>query len=146
MNSNQLLQRAINIAAEAHQDQVDKYGSPYLGHVTRVMNMGRTVDEKIVGVLHDVVEDTAWTFEALAREGFPQHILEALHCVTKLSEDEDYEHFTERVLQNPLAIRVKINDLTDNLDIRRMTEVSVKDITRLNKYLHAYRKLIESGY
>ncbi len=135
------LTRAITIATEAHQGQVDKYGQPYITHVLRVMQMGRTTDEKIVGVLHDVVEDSRWTFEDLAREGLAPHLLEALRCVTKQSEEEDYEHFVNRTLQNRLAATVKLNDLTDNMDIRRMTSVQDKDVARLNKYLNAYRKI-----
>lgn len=135
------LERAIEIAAAAHRGQTDKYGAPYLGHVTRVMNMGRTEDEKICGVLHDVVEDTGWTFEQLAAEGLAPHILEALRCVTKLSDNEDYDQFVERTLQNRLACLVKLNDLTDNMDIRRMQEVTAQDVPRLNKYLKAYKKI-----
>ncbi|SEW33773.1 phosphohydrolase [Chitinophaga arvensicola] len=135
------LSRAIEIATDAHKGQVDKYGQPYIGHVLRVMQMGRTEEEKIVGVLHDIVEDTDWTFEALEQEGLAPQLLAALYCVTKLDEDEDYEHFVDRTLQNRLACMVKLNDLTDNMDIRRMTDVKEKDIARLNKYLHAYRRI-----
>lgn len=139
------LARAIEIAAEAHKGQKDKYGAPYLGHVTRVMNAGETDQEKIVGALHDVVEDTPWTFDDLRREGFPEEIIEAVRCLTKKSEDEDYDEFTERVRKNPLAVRVKLNDLRDNMDIRRMTSVTEKDVKRLNKYLKAYRTLTSSS-
>ena len=142
MTDNDLLQKAINIATEAHKNQLDKYGAPYLEHVTRVMNMGRTNDEKIIGVLHDVVEDTEWTFELLIKEGFPNKIISALQCVTKKSENEDYDSFVERTKTNALAIKVKLNDLTDNMDIRRMPEVKEEDIARLNKYLKAYRELL----
>ncbi|TWF39111.1 hypothetical protein FHW36_106338 [Chitinophaga polysaccharea] len=135
------LSRAIAIATEAHKDQLDKYGQPYLGHVFRVMQMGRTEDEKIVGVLHDLVEDTDWTFEALEKEGLAPHLLAALYCVTKSDEDEDYDHFVDRTLQNRLACVVKLNDLTDNMDIRRMPDVKETDVARLNKYLYAYRRI-----
>ena len=136
------LQRAIEIATLAHQGQVDKSGKEYIGHPLRVMEMGRTEDERIVGVLHDVVEDTGWTFEALQAEGFSQEVIDALRCVTKLSENENYDDFIERVKKNPLAVAVKINDLTDNMDIRRLPYLSDKDIKRLKKYLKAYKKLI----
>lgn len=138
------LQKAIEIAVNAHQGQTDKYGAPYIGHVTRVMNMGRTEEEKICGVLHDVVEDTDWTFERLEAEGFSPVIIDALRCVTKLSEDEDYGHFVERTLQNRLACLVKINDLTDNLDLKRIPEVGEKDVPRFNKYLKAYRRITKA--
>ena len=128
---------------QAHAGQVDKAGMPYIGHVMRVMQAGKTIDEKIVGVLHDVVEDTTWTFDALLAEGFPVHIVDALRCVTKLSDDEPYESFINRVKTNPLAVAVKINDLTDNMDIRRLQTLTDADVQRLRKYLQAYQSLIK---
>ena len=136
------LLRAIEIATQAHQGQFDKSGMDYIGHPLRVMEMGSTEEEKIAGVLHDVVEDSDWTFEALEAEGFSQEIIEALKCVTKLSENENYDDFIDRAKKNPLAVAVKINDLTDNMDIRRLPYLSDKDIKRLKKYLKAYKKLI----
>ena len=135
------LKKAIAIAVEAHKDQVDKTGSSYVEHLFRVMNLGKNEDEKICGVLHDLVEDTQWTFEDLAREGFSQHIIEALKCVTKTSEAEEYDQFIERVVDNRLAVAVKINDLTDNLDIRRFDAITERDVPRINKYLKAYKRL-----
>lgn len=136
------LQKAIEIATQAHAGQVDKAGNEYIGHPLRVMEMGRTEAEKIVGVLHDVVEDTDWTFEMLEAEGFSKEVIDALRCVTKLSEKENYDDFIERVKKNPLAVAVKINDLSDNMDIRRLPYLSDKDVKRLKKYLKAYKRLI----
>ena len=138
------LKRAIEIAFDAHKDQKDKNGEPYIGHVLRVMNMGKTENEKICGVLHDLVEDTEWTFEDLRREGFSKTVIDALTCVTKISEDEDYEEFTDRIAKNRLAVIVKINDLSDNMDVRRFDVIREKDIQRLNKYLRAYRRLTQN--
>lgn len=136
------LERAIEIATDAHKGQFDKAGNEYIGHPLRVMDMGQTEEEKIVGVLHDVIEDTYWTFEALEAEGFSQEIIGALRCVTKISDNENYDDFIERVKKNPLAVAVKINDLTDNMDIRRLPYLSDKDVKRLKKYLKAYKKLV----
>ena len=135
------LERAIQIATEAHKGQFDKAGREYIGHPIRVMEMGKTEDEKIVGVLHDVIEDTDWTFERLEAEGFSQEVINALRCVTKTSENENYDEFIDRVKKNPLAASVKINDLTDNMDIRRLPYLSDKDVKRLKKYLKAYKRL-----
>ena len=135
------IERAIQIATEAHKGQFDKAGREYIGHPIRVMEMGKTEDEKIVGVLHDVIEDTGWTFERLEAEGFSQEIINALRCVTKTSENEIYDDFIDRVKKNPLAAAVKINDLTDNMDIRRLPYLSDKDVKRLKKYLKAYKRL-----
>ena len=138
-----ILDRAKAIATSAHEGQVDKAGKPYIEHPIRVMNMGKTVEEKIVGVLHDVVEDSEWTFEMLEKEGMPKEVVDALKCVTKLSEDEDYDHFIARVKTNPLAVKVKLNDLKDNMDITRLGKVTEKDLPRLNKYIRAYKQLTE---
>ena len=135
------LERAIEIATEAHRGQFDKAGNDYIGHPLRVMTAGKTTEEKIVGVLHDVVEDTDWTFERLAAEGFSTKVVEALRCVTKLSENEPYDKFIARVKENPLAVAVKLNDLSDNMDIRRLPYISDKDVKRLKKYLRAYKQL-----
>ena len=135
------LQRAIEIATEAHEGQFDKAGRDYIGHPLRVMEMGQTENEKIVGVLHDVIEDTDWTFEMLAEEGFPQHLLDALFCVTKINANEPYDKFIARVKKNPIATAVKLNDLTDNMDIRRLPYLSDKDVKRLKRYLKAYKRL-----
>lgn len=134
------LERAIEIAVAAHDGQLDKAGMDYIGHPMRVMAAGSSVDEKIVGVLHDVVEDSAWTFEQLAAEGFAPQIIEALRCLTKL-EGESYDKFIARVKCNALATAVKLNDLTDNMDIRRLPYLSDKDVKRLKKYLKAYKQL-----
>ena len=138
------LTRAIEIATKAHEGATDKYESSYINHVTRVMNMGQTDNEKIVGVLHDVIEDTHWTFMDLEKEGFSKEVIDALKCVTKTSEDEDYTEFINRVKISPLAVKVKLNDLRDNLDIKRMPEILEKDLKRLNKYLSAYNELLNS--
>ena len=135
------LERAIEIAVEAHRGQVDKAGCEYVEHPLRVMASGRTLEEKIVGVLHDVVEDSDWTFARLEAEGFSADVVEALRCVTKLSSDEPYDRFIARIKKNPLAVAVKLNDLTDNMDVRRLPYISDKDVKRLKKYLKAYKQL-----
>ena len=135
------LERAIEIATEAHRGQFDKAGNDYIEHSLRVMAAGKTTEEKIVGVLHDVVEDTDWTFERLAAEGFSAEVIGALRCVTKLSENEPYDKFIARIKENPLAVAVKLNDLSDNMDIRRLPYISDKDVKRLKKYLKAYKQL-----
>jgi (p)ppGpp synthase/HD superfamily hydrolase len=135
------LERAIAIAHEAHRGQSDKAGRPYIEHPLRVMAAGESIDEKIVGILHDVVEDSNLTIDDLIAEGFAPNIIEALRCITKQSESEPYDHFIARIKGNPLATAVKLNDLTDNMDIRRLPYLSDKDIKRLKKYLKAYKLL-----
>lgn len=138
-----MLEKAIQIAFEAHQRQTDKAGAPYILHLIRVMNAGQTDNEKICGILHDLVEDTKWTFEDLKKEGFSEEIINALECVTK-QPNEPYSQFIERIKKNPLAVKVKINDLKDNMDITRLTFITEKDTQRLNKYINAYHCLLKN--
>ena len=137
------LQRAIEIAYEAHAGQYDKAGADYINHPLRVMEKGTTEEEKIVGVLHDVVEDSDWTFEMLRAAGFSPNVMFALRHLTKTSEDEDYDEFISRVLKNELAARVKLNDLEDNLDLSRLGIVTPADIERCEKYKRARARIIE---
>jgi (p)ppGpp synthase/HD superfamily hydrolase len=137
------LERAIEIAREAHTGQFDKGGADYIGHPLRVMEKGKTEEEKIVGVLHDVVEDSEWTIGMLEAEGFSRTVISALKCLTKRSESEDYDEFISRVLQDGLAARVKLYDLEDNLDLSRLGTISPTDIERCEKYRRARARIIE---
>jgi len=129
------LERAIEIAVSAHKGIFDKGGNPYILHPLRVMMALTTEDEKIVGVLHDVVEDSDdWDFGKLKAEGFSNTILDGLRAVTKFSEDEDYGAFIQRGLANSIGRAVKIADIKDNLDVTRIGELTNKDLKRLNKY------------
>ena len=136
-----MLERAIEIAVEAHKGQVDKGGQPYILHPLRVMMSVSGESEKIVAVLHDVVEDSVWTFDALLAERFAVDVIEALKSVTKESEDEDYELFIQRAMQNPIGHKVKIADLRDNLDVTRISDITDKDVKRINKYKKALKIL-----
>lgn len=135
------LERAIGIARQAHAGQVDKGGADYIGHPLRVMERGENEEQKIVGVLHDVVEDSDWTFEMLEEEGFMPDIIEALKCLTKVSEDENYDDFIARVMTNPLAVKIKLYDIEDNLDVSRLDSLTDADVARCKKYLHARDRL-----
>jgi (p)ppGpp synthase/HD superfamily hydrolase len=141
------LQRAIEIATEAHRDQTDKAGAPYLLHPLRVMMSLDTDEERIVGVLHDVVEDGPdWTFERLEEEGFSPAVIEALRLVTKRPEDKGdseavYVAFARRAKGNKIARRVKMADILDNLNASRLLSLTEKDMRRMNRYLAGLREL-----
>ena len=145
MIKEELLNKAIKLAGKAHQGQKDKYGAPYIAHVMRVMNYGKTLDEKIVGALHDVLEDCPeYTAEMLKNEGFSNEQIYAVQCLTKTEADTDYDLFVKKTEQSPLAIAVKLNDLRDNMDLRRLNrELQEKDLKRFEKYLKAYQYLRE---
>ncbi|MBE9163688.1 MULTISPECIES: HD domain-containing protein [Microcoleaceae] len=128
-----LLQRAIAIAAKAHEEQVDKAGNPYLDHPLFVMENVTSLEQKIVAVLHDAVEDSELTLEQLRSEDFPEVIVSAIAAITKI-EGEAYAAYLERVIANPIALRVKIADVTHNLDIRRIANPTEADFQRMAKY------------
>ena len=139
------LERAIEIAVSAHKGVFDKGGNPYILHPLRVMMSLTTNDEKIVGVLHDVVEDSDdWDFDKLKAEGFSDTVLDGLRAVTKFSEDEDYDAFIRRGLDNNIGRAVKIADIRDNLDVTRIGELKDKDLKRLNKYKRSLKTLTAS--
>lgn len=140
MDLKEQLLHAIHIAINAHGKQLDRSGQPYIGHCFRVMSAGQTIEEKIVGVLHDLLEDTELTIYGLSAQGFSEEVIDAVHTLTKL-ENEDYDHYINRVKRNNLAVRVKLNDLTDNMDLTRLKVLTDDDVLRMRKYLEAYNQL-----
>lgn len=141
-NTSTLLEKALQIATDAHLYQVDKAGVPYIFHPIRISNRCSTDDERIVALLHDTIEDTEVTAEYLLMEGFPRNIVDAILSVTR-NEDENYEDFIKRSRLNPIGRQVKLHDLEDNMDITRLNELTEKDLYRLNKYIKAYKYLKE---
>lgn len=136
-----LLGRAVAIAAQAHQTQTDKAGAPYILHPLRIMMRGQTELEQLVGVLHDVVEDSDWTLDQLAAEGFPDEVIAALDALTRRPE-ESYDQFLDRVVQHAIAVKVKQYDLEDNMNLLRLATVTDADIQRLRRYHAAHQRLI----
>jgi (p)ppGpp synthase/HD superfamily hydrolase len=132
--------RAVAIAAAAHLGQFDKAGEPYITHPLRLFQRAATSDERIVAVLHDLIEDTDWTLAALADEGFSPVILAALDALTRRS-GESYDAFLDRVLADPLATRVKRLDLEDNLNAARLPAVGPADLERLGRYVAALARV-----
>ena len=128
-----LLQRAIAIAAKAHEGQVDKAGNPYLDHPLFVMKNVNSLEQKIVAVLHDAVEDSELTLEQLRSGGFPEVLVSAIAAITKI-EAEAYATYLERVIANPIALPVKIADVTHNLDLSRIAHPTEADFQRIAKY------------
>lgn len=113
---NEQIERAVYIAAGAHLQQTDHSGVPTILHVLRVGVMGRTPAEQVVGILHDVVEDSGITLQDFRGWGFPDEVVDALDALTRREADsESYEDYIERLSGNPLAVAVKLNDLIDNM-------------------------------
>ncbi|ADO69928.1 HD domain-containing protein [Stigmatella aurantiaca] len=137
------LEDAIALAVEAHRGQRDKAGQTYILHPLRVMMRLETEAERMAAILHDVVEDTPYTLERLRALGYPEEVLGALDCLTK-REGETYEAFVERIRPHPLARRVKLADLEDNMDVRRLPSVGPREAERLTRYRAAWSRLKEA--
>lgn len=129
-----MLDLAIEIAVKAHMDQIDKSGEPYILHPLRIMARVNTNRLKIIGILHDVVEDSDLTIDDLIHFGFSSFIIEAIDSLTR-REDEKYFEYIDRVLTNNDATYIKYLDLEDNMDEKRIGKLDPKTRQRLlNKY------------
>ena len=131
---------AISLAVRAHAGQKDRYGQPYILHVIRVVARLFDPPAQMAAALHDVVEDTAVTLDELRLMGYSEAVLAAVECVTRRN-NETYEQFIERIAPNPLAVRVKLADLEDNMDLRRGGVLRAEDLERVARYHRAWKRL-----
>ena len=109
------LERAIALASIAHAGQVDKQDKPYILHCLRVMLRGKDDDEKIVGVLHDIIEDTEVTLDDVREYGFSDICVEAVDAMTHRKGQSLTDYYAQ-VKANSLALRVKSHDIGDNYE------------------------------
>ena len=137
----EMTEKAMKIAYNAHQGQVDKSGIPYIFHPIHLAEQMETEEECIVALLHDVVEDTDITFEQLEKE-FSPTVIEALKLLTH-DESIAYMDYVRKIKSNPIARTVKIADLWHNHDSTRLKKITKKDRQRLKKYEDALRYLSE---
>ena len=131
------LEKAIELAVTKHKGQKDKAGRPYILHPIKVMLGNSGENEMIAGILHDIVEDTDCTIEDLMAGGFPDAAIEAVKLLTH-NDNESYEDYLLKIKSNPVARKVKLADLKDNMDITRISNLTEKDLKRLQKYHKAW--------
>lgn len=134
------LEKALDIAYKAHKGQVDKSGHLYILHPLRVMLKQKSDKYRIVAILHDIVEDTYVTLYDLTNMDFSKDIVDAVDAITR-REGETVKKYYQRVMANEIAIKVKIADLEDNLDITRLLTVKDKDLKRVHMYHQYWKKL-----
>lgn len=127
------IETALRIATAAHDGQLDRGGEPYILHPLHVAMQLGSQDEKVVAILHDVLEDTEVTEDDLVREGIKPRQLAALHALTK-REGQTYDQYLRAVADNQLARVVKMADLEHNMDLTRLKYVSKADRQRHEKY------------
>lgn len=139
------LEETIIFATIAHRGQADKAGQPYILHPLRVMNnlgLNAPLEHQMAALLHDVMEDCGVTRELLEKQGFSEEVIVAVEHLTKNAEGEaDYNKAIDRVLLNPIAVKVKLADLTDNMDMNRLPHPNEYELKRLAKYQAAKARL-----
>ena len=137
-----LLEKAIRIAVTSHEGQVDKAGRPYILHPLRVMAAMDTDAERIVAALHDLLEDCPdWTFTELLKVGFPGKLVQSISLLTK-PKHQDYDEYIKFIAGDPVARKVKLADLADNMDLSRLPGAPTpSDLARQAKYARARKAL-----
>lgn len=135
-----LTKNAMKIAFEAHKNQVDKSGMPYIYHPIHLAEQMKDEKTTCVALLHDVIEDTDMTLIKLKAYGFDDDILEALRLMTH-DKSIPYMDYVRAIKENPIATKVKLADLKHNSDLTRLESVSDKDLKRAEKYKTAIELL-----
>ena len=139
------LETAIGIAVEAHRGQKDRAGAPYILHPLRLMHGMDTDLERMTAALHDVLEDCPGvTLADLARLGVPPAVLKAVALLTH-AVDVSWDDYIARLAPDPIARKVKLADLADNMDLRRAEELRPEDLERYNRYMRARRTLLAAA-
>lgn len=136
----ELTKKAMNICFQAHKDQFDKSGVPYVFHPIHLAEQMTDEATTIVALLHDVVEDSGMTLDELKAEGFPPEVIRA---VEKMTHDPKvpYMDYIAAIAEDPIAREVKLADLRHNSDITRLSNVTEWDHRRREKYLRAIKFL-----
>ena len=134
--------KAIKLCFEAHKDQVDKSGMPYVFHPFHVAEQMKDEVTTIVALLHDVVEDTKYTLDDIAARGFGQDVVDALALMTH-DKNVPYLEYVAKLKNNPVARAVKLADLAHNSDPTRLDVVDEKAEERFEKYKKAI-EILES--
>ncbi len=137
-----LTKKAMKVAFEAHKNQTDKTGLPYIYHPVHLAEQMTDEVTTCAALLHDVAEDTDITLEALAEMGFDSEILAILRLLTH-DEAVPYMEYVRKIKTNPLAVQVKLADLRHNSDMTRLDEVDEKALRRVEKYREAIKILTE---
>lgn len=134
--------KALKLCFEAHKDQVDKSGLPYVFHPFHLAEQMQDEDTTVVALLHDVAEDTELTLDRIAELDFGEKVMTALALLTHAKE-VPYMDYVRAIKPNPIARTVKLADLRHNSDLSRLDEMTEKALLRREKYLKAIAFLEE---
>ncbi len=132
----EMTKKAMKIAYNAHNGQMDKGGIPYIFHPYHLAEQMKTEETVITALLHDIIEDTPLTISWLREQGFSESVLEAL-TLLRHETDMPYMEYIQRLQNNKIACQVKLEDLKHNSDISRIDQMDDRDRKRLKKYKEA---------
>lgn len=135
-----LTKKALEICFNAHKEQKDKSGLPYVFHP---FHLAESMDDElstVCALLHDVIEDTDISFGDLRKRGFPEEVITVLSFLTH-EPSVPYEKYIENIAKNKTAVKIKIADLRHNSDLSRLNEITENDIERKEKYQRAIEYL-----
>ncbi len=137
--------RAMRLCYDAHRDQLDRSGVPYVFHPYHLAESMPDEDTTVAALLHDVVEDSAYTLEDLRKAGFSEAVVGAVALLTH-DPDVPYLQYVGRIRENPIARTVKLADLKHNGDLTRLGGIGARDRGRLLKYRMAEAVLAEDRF
>lgn len=135
-----LTKQAMKLCFDAHKDQVDKSGIPYVFHPFHLAEQMTDEYTTVVALLHDVIEDTHYTIDDLIEMGYPKPIIEALKLLTH-DDNTPYMEYVGKIKENPIAKSVKLEDLKHNSDLTRLDNIDEKALERAEKYKRAIELL-----
>lgn len=139
----EMTKKALRLSFDAHKNQEDKSGAPYVYHPFHLAEQMTTEDETIVALLHDVVEDTDYSLDDIKAMGFSNGVIKSLSLLTH-DDSVPYMDYISAIKENPVAKAVKLADLRHNSDLARVDAVDAKAIKRVQKYAEAIKLLTES--
>ncbi len=137
-----MTKKALSLSFAAHKDQLDKSGMPYVYHPFHLAEQMQDEDTTIVALLHDVVEDTAYTIDDLRSMGFSEKVCDAIALMTH-DPAVPYLDYVAQIKRNPIARAVKLADLRHNSDVTRLDSIDEKALRRVEKYKAAIALLLE---
>lgn len=136
----QYLHKAITIACEAHQGQSSINGEPYILHPLRLLIKAKSNEERIIAILHDVIEKTNISLADLKNKGFDQNIISSIDSLSR-RRSESYFDYIERLMQNKISIKIKLLDLADNIKMHSENNDNGIYDAKINQYKNALKQI-----
>ena len=136
----QYLNKAITVACKAHQGQFSINGEPYILHPLRLLVKAKSNEERIIAVLHDVIEKSNISLADLKNKGFDQNIISSIDSLSR-RKSESYFDYIGRIMQNRISVKIKLLDLADNIKIHSENNDNGIYDAKINQYKNALKQI-----